>query len=269
MTLAPEKQSKSKVFSRVLGLSLIGVMAVALVALGTDVAHAEARLKRDPMPSGAMVKLGDLFDGVSDRAAGTIIARAPAQGSTLSFDARALAQRARAAGVVWTPPAGLTRIVIGDADNDASYAKIDVAAVDEVPMLARPIAAGEIIASADVVMGDPGGRVPSDAVTELTGLIGQAARRALVPGRLVRASDVRIPLAVKKGDTVTLIYTAGAVRLTARGRALADASVGEPVRVLNPQSNRTVDAFVTASGEARVSPPQVPGHTTSLPQGAF
>jgi hypothetical protein len=189
MTLAPEKQNKSKMFSRILGLGLVSVMAVALLALSTDLAHAEARLKRDPAPSGSMVTLGDLFEGISEKAAGTIIARAPAQGSTLSFDARALAQRARAAGVIWAPPVGISRIVVGGAD--AGFVSEEFERVNDVPMLARPIAAGEIIASADVVMGDPGGRVPSDTVTELTGLIGQAARRALVPGRLIRASDVR------------------------------------------------------------------------------
>jgi len=70
--------------------------------------------------------------------------------------------------------------------------------------------------------------------------------------RGVRASarDVSAQAAIRRGDTVTLVYVAPGLQLTARGRALNDAVVGEPVRVVNLQSNVTVEAVATGPGAA-------------------
>jgi hypothetical protein len=56
--------------------------------------------------------------------------------------------------------------------------------------------------------------------------------------------------AVRRGDTIVLVYIAPGMQLTARGRALNDAAVGEAVRVVNLQSNVAVDAVATGPGAA-------------------
>ncbi len=67
--------------------------------------------------------------------------------------------------------------------------------------------------------------------------------RALSRGQAAQA-------AIRRGDAVTLVYIAPGLQLTARGRALNDAAVGEPVRIVNLQSNVTVEAVVTGPGAA-------------------
>lgn len=62
------------------------------------------------------------------------------------------------------------------------------------------------------------------------------------------------PAVVRRNDAILLVYTGPGVKLTTRGRALNDAAVGDPVRVLNLSSNRTVDAFATGEGAASASP---------------
>lgn len=57
-------------------------------------------------------------------------------------------------------------------------------------------------------------------------------------------------VAVRRGEIVTLIYVAPGMQLTARARAAADASVGDTIRVVNLQSNRTVEATVTGIATA-------------------
>lgn len=57
-------------------------------------------------------------------------------------------------------------------------------------------------------------------------------------------------LAIRKGDLVVLTYTAPGVRLTARTRAQSDARPGEPVKLMNMQSNRPVDALAVGPGRA-------------------
>lgn len=77
------------------------------------------------------------------------------------------------------------------------------------------------------------------------------AAASLTPvNALTRVSDA----AVRRNEPVTLVYQTGGVSLTLRGRALEDAAVGQPVRVLNTASNRTIDAIVTGPGVARTNP---------------
>ncbi len=77
------------------------------------------------------------------------------------------------------------------------------------------------------------------------------ARATLAPvsgGRTI--SDA----AIRRGEPVTLIYSAPGMALTMRTRALEDGAVGQSVRLLNTASNRTIDAVVTGPGAARATP---------------
>lgn len=60
--------------------------------------------------------------------------------------------------------------------------------------------------------------------------------------------------AVRRGDTVNLVYEMPGMSLSMRARALEDGAVGQGVRLLNTSSNRTIDAVVTGPGAARANP---------------
>jgi flagella basal body P-ring formation protein FlgA len=57
-------------------------------------------------------------------------------------------------------------------------------------------------------------------------------------------------VAVRRGEVITLVYSAPGIQLTTRARATTDGGVGDTVRLVNLQSNRTVDAVVTGVGAA-------------------
>jgi hypothetical protein len=59
---------------------------------------------------------------------------------------------------------------------------------------------------------------------------------------------------IRRGDAVSLVYAAPGLRLSTRGRALDDAALGQPVRIVNLQSNLTVDAVATGPGAASALP---------------
>jgi flagella basal body P-ring formation protein FlgA len=61
--------------------------------------------------------------------------------------------------------------------------------------------------------------------------------------------------AIRRGESVTLVYQAPGVTLSMRARALEDGAVGQSLRLLNTSSNRTVDAVVTGPGAARADAP--------------
>jgi flagellar basal body P-ring formation protein FlgA len=56
--------------------------------------------------------------------------------------------------------------------------------------------------------------------------------------------------AVRRGQSVTLVYSAQGLLLSVRARALEDGELGQSVQLVNLQSNRTVDAIVTGPNAA-------------------
>ena len=62
-------------------------------------------------------------------------------------------------------------------------------------------------------------------------LIGMQAARRLVPGRPIRAADIRTPHAVERGSEITVQLRRGALTISAPARALQGGGVGEAVRI--------------------------------------
>ena len=115
----------------------------------------------------------------------------------------------------------------------------------EVPVLARPIAAGEVITDADVdwITAAPN-RVRASSVTAAAQLVGAEARRPLQPGRVVSERDLQAPRLVLRGRTVQLTYAKPGLRLSALGIAQTDGALGDLVRVVNLDSRRQLQGVV-------------------------
>jgi flagella basal body P-ring formation protein FlgA len=60
--------------------------------------------------------------------------------------------------------------------------------------------------------------------------------------------------AIRRGESVNLVYQAPGMSLNMRARALEDGAIGQPIRLQNTSSNRTIDAVVTGPGAARANP---------------
>jgi flagellar basal body P-ring formation protein FlgA len=119
---------------------------------------------------------------------------------------------------------------------------------------AHDIARGEVIADADMVYGTiPANTVFSGIITSVDQIRGMEARRMLRAGDVVRADDVRHPVVVIKGSTVTMTFEAPGVSLTATGRAMSEGGVGDTVTVQNPASYRLISGIVTGPGAVRAS----------------
>jgi flagella basal body P-ring formation protein FlgA len=117
---------------------------------------------------------------------------------------------------------------------------------------ARDIARGETIGESDLsyVFVAPA-NVPANTTTQMDALVGMQSRRVLRAGESVRNDDVRRPILVVKGTTVTMIFDAPGVQLTATGRAMSEGGMGETVTVQNPVSYRQIIAVVTGPGAVR------------------
>jgi flagella basal body P-ring formation protein FlgA len=125
---------------------------------------------------------------------------------------------------------------------------------------ARDIARGEVIADSDLTFGTvPGSALMSGTLTSMAAVAGMETRRVLRAGEVLSAADLRRPIVVNKGQTVTMTFEAPGVDLTAMGRAMSEGGIGDTVTIQNPASFRMVTAVVTAAGTVRATGPLTNG----------
>jgi flagella basal body P-ring formation protein FlgA len=79
---------------------------------------------------------------------------------------------------------------------------------------------------------------------ELSSLVQELSGQ--MPMLHVREGDVRPPTLVTRNATVTIILQTGTLQLSAQGRATEDGARGDTIRIVNTQSNRTIEATVVA-----------------------
>jgi flagella basal body P-ring formation protein FlgA len=129
---------------------------------------------------------------------------------------------------------------------------------------ARDIMRGEVIGESDLTFADVSTTAtPATTVTKFEALTGMQARRMLRAGQSIRPDDVRRPVVVTKGQTVTMIFSAPGVELAATGRAMSEGGVGDTVTIQNPASFRMISATVTGPGAVRAANPATAAFTTA------
>ena len=92
---------------------------------------------------------------------------------------------------------------------------------------------------------------------------GMTVRHVVAPGQPLPLAELTRPMAVLKGDRVTMELQSPGLSLTGVGQALAAGALGERISVLNPASRAVVEAVVTGPDMVRVTPdsaPRQPGY---------
>ncbi|NNG03169.1 MAG: flagellar basal body P-ring formation protein FlgA, partial [Inquilinus sp.] len=121
--------------------------------------------------------------------------------------------------------------------------------VAAVPVLIRRVRPGEVIGAADIGHVDiTSDRLQSDVALDASEMIGMSPRRLLAANAPLRLTDLRPPTLVRRGETVTMLLQTGALALSARGRALDEGAAGDVIRVVNTDSNRTIEAEIRGPG---------------------
>ncbi len=124
-----------------------------------------------------------------------------------------------------------------------------------LPVLNRRVLKDELIRPEDIDwIRTPSERIQEDTVLYADDLVGKTPKRGLRAGYPIRSADVRRPILVKKGSLVTMILKSPLMTLTSQGRAAEDGADGDVIRIKNTQSNKVVQAVVTGSGIASITP---------------
>lgn len=215
--------------------------------------------------AGDWITLGDVTP-VTGEHAGILIGPAPPLGQTLALDPGFLVSVAKKAGVILAIPLDQPIYVVRGTGNAPAAKPANTARVAnpapqiggrgepaQVLVLLRDIARGEVIGQDDVEWADATSAQAARSGQADMGAIGKEAKRALKAGQPVLNNDLKAATVIRKGEAVKIIYVAKGLRLSVDGVAQADAAKGEPVRILNSYSKRSIDAVAEASGEARVN----------------
>lgn len=234
-------------------IALIGAAWAGAASAGTLVELRDTILDAD-----GRVTLGELFDGAG---AAENVQIANRTGPTVVLDAGEVQVFARHYGLDWDNPQGLRRIIIRQGADDAAPTVTASAGAPaargthnvEVLTYARSLAAGEVVQADDVVW-SRAAAAPAGAPRDADAVIGMSARRPLREGAPVTLTDVTAPQVIRTGDTVVVTYSTGAVTLTLQGRAMSNATLGQPVSVRNLTSNRTFEAVASGPDAAVVGP---------------
>lgn len=79
-------------------------------------------------------------------------------------------------------------------------------------------------------------------------LIGNALTRNISAGSIIRLKHVSKPIAISRGDKITLEAGQGGLSVATSAIAMADGKIGDQIQVKNAQSKRVIEAFVVAPG---------------------
>lgn len=122
-------------------------------------------------------------------------------------------------------------------------------AMADTVLAARTVRPTEILTAADLLVraGDTPG-----AHSQPHDVIGQEARVALYAGRPIRVGDTRPAALIERNALVELIFRKHGLQITAEGRSLDRAAVGEQVFVLNAASRMRVSGRVLPDGRVLV-----------------
>jgi flagella basal body P-ring formation protein FlgA len=77
----------------------------------------------------------------------------------------------------------------------------------------------------------------------------------LSAGQPFRGDDVRKPIVITKGETVTMQFMVPGVELTAMGRAMSEGGMGDTVTIQNIASYRMISGTVTGPGTVSATGP--------------
>ena len=123
----------------------------------------------------------------------------------------------------------------------------------QTPHLTRTLPAGSILTPADVEMRAVTLQFANSAqLPMLDQVIGQQLRRQMRQGVAVRLNDIAAPTLISRNEIVTIYLKSGAMTLTVKGQALADASRGQAVSVLNLLSKTVIQGIAVNPGTVEI-----------------
>lgn len=134
------------------------------------------------------------------------------------------------------------------------YVPIKVKVIKSVLVAARPLSSNQLLKQGDIKL------LPIDIGTLQHGylnnpklVVGQQLKYPISMGSVIKPNNLQAQNIVHRGQQIILVAMAGQMEVRMSGTALADATLGQRVKVKNSASKRVVEGVVNAPGIVNVS----------------
>jgi flagella basal body P-ring formation protein FlgA len=121
-----------------------------------------------------------------------------------------------------------------------------------VAVASKNLQLGDVVSESDIQLATKdvsGLRMGYELIPER--IIGKEIKYAVTKGDAFRTSALNAPLAIKRGDEVSVEAVAGSIKVLTKGTAISDGRIGQQIRVKNNQSSRIVNARVIEAGKVQ------------------
>ena len=133
------------------------------------------------------------------------------------------------------------------------YVTVQIKVASEYAVAARQLAQGQTLTLADIVLhtGDLT-QMPAGVLTNSQQAIGKTLVSAIAAGQALRFDLLRSPIVIQQGQTVRLQSSGNGFRVSADGKSLNNASVGQIVQVRG-SSGQTISGIARAGGIVEIN----------------
>jgi flagella basal body P-ring formation protein FlgA len=116
----------------------------------------------------------------------------------------------------------------------------------------RPLRAGQVIEAGDLILasGDIG-NLPTGFIQDTNGAVGKTLRNSLSGGQILRSDQLTAPMVIRQGQTVKVLTVGSGFAVSAEGKAMANAALGQLVQV-RMTSGQSVTGTARADGSVEI-----------------
>jgi flagella basal body P-ring formation protein FlgA len=138
----------------------------------------------------------------------------------------------------WTAGQEFSITVPGEAGHHVFAVATNVTAVPLVVVAKKGMVPGDIVQATDVKLGRAKTRDDDLPCRTLEEVVGKETKRAIVEGQAIEQDDLRSPILVRRGDPVYVYARSAGIQVRAEGRAQDDGGRGDLIVVESINANR-------------------------------
>ena len=133
------------------------------------------------------------------------------------------------------------------------YVPVHVAVMEHVVVSRRPLVKGQTLGDEDLRLSEVDtSELRKAYFSHIQDVVGLRAKRSVASGTTLHAGLLQRARLIKRGGQVDIVSISGGLQVRMRGKALADGSRGDRIRVENLSSGRVVSGTVVSSGVVHV-----------------
>jgi flagella basal body P-ring formation protein FlgA len=148
------------------------------------------------------------------------------------------------------------------------YIAVDVVTMATVYVARATLPKGHLLTAADLATDERDvSRMTGGYLTSPEALIGQRLKQQLTAGRIITPQVLQADNIIRRGQSVTLIATAGGINVTMSGKSLMDGALNQRIRAENLSSGRVIEGIVRSREHVEILLPESSNYFHAKPKG--